>query len=302
MVTGDNQATVTFELTSSIKPFISTLNLIYGQFLDSNALTFTTPIPPESIPDDGSPGNVTATQLAQVNSINYQFKLRTTIGLYMYESNVVYLYPIAETTTTADRATTDAVNDNNITTITETTTATHRPTTPDATDRPTTVRPATPGTTDRPTTVRPTTPGTTDRPTTVRPTTPDATVRPTTPGAVNTTTVTEAMSTDNANLTAPTIIQVVATASGSIMVTWSKLDGASGYVVRYFDETGDLDELKNVSIHGHTSVCFTSLICPGVPLISVYNYEGESAQIFLWGLCEGFDVTTDSNNTFPIYM
>ena len=236
MVTGDNQATITFELTSSIKPLISTLNLIYGQFLDSNALTFTTPIPPESIPDDDTPGNITVTQIAHINSINYQFKLRTMIGLYMYESDVVYLYPIAETTTAADRATTDTMNDNDTTTLIETMADTHRPTTP--------------GTTDRPTTIRPTTPGGTERPTTVR---------PTTPGSVNnyyTTTGTEAISTDDANPTAPTIIQVVATASGSIMVTWSKLDGASGYVIRYFDETGDVDELKNVSLLRNTSVHF----------------------------------------------
>ena len=225
MVIGSNQATVTFELAGSIKPLISTLNLIYGQFLDSNALTFTVPISPESIPDDGTPGNITATQVPHVNSINYQFKLRTTIGLYTYESGVASLYPIAETTTAADRTTTDTVNDNDTTTLIETTTAVHRPTTPGATDRPTTVRPTTPG----------------------------ATLRPTTPGTVNdyyTTTVTEAISTDDDSPTAPTIIQVVATASGSIMVTWSRLDGASGYVVRYFDETGDVDELKMVSLCG----------------------------------------------------
>ena len=71
---------VTFELTSSIKPLITTLKLIYGQSLDANAVTLT--IPPESIPEGDAPGIITTTQLSQINNTNYQFKLRTVIGLY----------------------------------------------------------------------------------------------------------------------------------------------------------------------------------------------------------------------------
>jgi hypothetical protein len=223
VATGSNQATVTFELTSSIKSLISTLTLAYGQFLDSNALSFTITIPPESIPE-GAPGNITVNQLD--SDINYQFKLRTVIGLfYTYESDVAYLDAITETTTTSDMTTTDAVNDNDTTTlrVTGTTTAPPGPTTPG----------------------RPTTPSTT-----VAPTTPGAITTPTTPGAVNnySTTATEAISTNDISSLAPTILEVVPTTSGSIMVNWTKLEGASGYVVRYFDETGDLDGFKSVSL------------------------------------------------------
>ena len=175
------------------------LTLAYGQFLDSNALSFTTPIPPESIPEDG-PGNITATQLD--SDINYQFKLLTVIGqYYTYESEVVHLDAATETTTTSDVTITDAVNDNDTTTprVTGTTMAPPGTTTPG----------------------RPTTPGTTAGPTT-------------------------------SNASAPTIIQAVATTFESIMVTWSKLDGASGYVVRYFDESGDLENFKSVRLCVHT--------------------------------------------------
>ena len=189
------------------------LTLAYGQFLDSNALSFTTPIPPESIPEDG-PGNITATQLD--SDISYQFKLLTVIGrYYTYESAVVHLDASTETMTTSDvtTGTTDAVNDNDTTTlrVTGTTTAPPGPTTPG--------RPTTPEIPISPS--RSTTPGTTAGPTT-------------------------------SNTSAPTIIQVVATTFESIMVTWSKLDGASGYVVRYFDESGDLDNFKSVSLCVHT--------------------------------------------------
>ena len=118
---------VTFELTSSIKPLITTLKLIYGQSLDANTLTLT--IPPESIPEGDAPGVITITQLSQINNINYQFQLRTVIGLYTYESEVAFLYPSAETTTTADTTTTDDVNSNGMTTTTEAMTATERSTT-----------------------------------------------------------------------------------------------------------------------------------------------------------------------------
>ena len=204
VATGNKQAMVTFELTSSIKPLISTLKLIYGQSLDTNALTLT--IPPESIPE-GAPGNITAAQLSQINVINYQFKLQTVIGLYTYESEVVFLYPSAETTTAADGTTTDAVNNNDTTTVAETTavaeTETDGPTTTDAVNR------------------------------------------------YYTTTGTEAISTTDepTSFSAPTITQIVATGSKSILVIWSKLDGASGYVIRYFNETGNLDGFKSVSLN-----------------------------------------------------
>lgn len=223
IATGNNQATVTFELRNGIKPLISTLSLIYGQFLDVNALTFNVPIPSESIPDfEGAPGNITATQLD--TDISYQFKLITVIGLYVYESEVVILDAITETTTPSDVATTDAVIGNDTTTLTDTTVSTHIPTTPATT-----------------------------------------TARPTTPGATNdyctTAAVTEAISTDDGSSLVPMIteLEVVATSSQSILVTWSKLDGVSGYIVRYFDETGNLNELKSVSLHihvyRHMSVC-----------------------------------------------
>ena len=65
-----------------------------------------------------------------------------------------------------------------------------------------------------------------------------------------TTTATEAISTDQepTSFSAPIIIfitQVMATASGSIVVTWSRVNGASGYEVRYYNEIGNLDGLKS---------------------------------------------------------
>ena len=148
------------------------------------------------------------------------------IGLCTYESEVVILDAITENMTSSDMATTDAVIGNDTTTLTDTTVSTHIPTTP--------------GTT----TARPTTPGTT-------------TARPTTPGATNdyctTAAVTEAISTDDGSSLVPMIteLEVVATSSQSILVTWSKLDGVSGYIVRYFDETGNLNEFRSVSLHIH---------------------------------------------------
>ena len=161
---------------------------------------------------EDAPGSITAIQLD--SDISYQFKLRTVIGqYYTYESEVVRLDAATETTTTSDVTTTDAVNDNDTTT-------------PRVTG--TTVAPPGPTTPGRPTTPEiHTTPG--------RPTTPGTTVGPTT-----------------SNASAPTIIQVVAATFESIMVTWSKLDGASGYVVRYFDESGDLENFKSVRLCMHT--------------------------------------------------
>ena len=226
IATGNNQATVTFELRNGIKPLISTLSLIYGQFLNVNALTFNVPIPSESIPDfEGAPGNITATQLD--TDISYQFKLITVIGLYTYESEVVILDAVTENTTASDMATTDAVTSNDTTTLTDTTVSSHIPTTP--------------GTT----TTRPTTPSTT-------------TARPTTPGATNdyytTAAVTEAISTDDGSSLVPMITEVVANSPQSILVAWSKLNGVSGYVIHYFDETGNLNKSMSVSLHVHIRV------------------------------------------------
>ena len=223
IATGNNQATVNFELKNGIKPLISSLTLIYGQFLDVNALTFTVSILSESISNfEGATGNITATQLD--TDISYEFKLITVIGLYTYESEVVILDAVTENATTSDMATTDAVTSNDTTTLTDTTVSTHIPTTPSTT-----------------------------------------TTRPTTPGATNdyctTAAITEAISTDDGNSLVPMIteLEVVATSSQSILVTWSKLDGVSGYIVRYFDETGNLNDFRSVSLHihvyGRMSVC-----------------------------------------------
>ena len=86
---------MTFELSDSIKPLITTLRLSYGEILDANAMT--TAISVEGIPA-GAQGSVDIRELSNLNQTNYQFRLETVIGFYTYESDVVSLYPTTEVT------------------------------------------------------------------------------------------------------------------------------------------------------------------------------------------------------------
>ena len=161
MVSGNSTATVTFEFSDSIKPLISTLNLVYGETLNTGSKIRTTSV---SLDENlvGGQGSVVARDLNDIQDVNYKFMLRTVTGLYTYESAIVELYPTADNST--DAATT-------------------------ATD--TTLAPVLP---------------------------------------------------------APTIVQVdTINRSRSILITWSKLVDASGYVIQVYTETNDLATVKSVS-------------------------------------------------------
>ena len=161
MVSGNSTATVTFELSDSIKPLISTLDLVYGEILNTGSKIRTTSVSLDEIAVGGQ-GSVVARDLNDIQDVNYKFMLRTVTGLYTYESAIVELYPTADNST--DAATT-------------------------ATD--TTLAPVLP---------------------------------------------------------APTIVQVdTINRSRSILITWSKLVDASGYVIQVYTETNDLATVKSVS-------------------------------------------------------
>lgn len=88
---------VTFNLTSSILPLITSLKLVYGLSLQVNPLLNL--IPMEEISTDGE-GNMVVAQLPDANSVNYLFRLQTVIGFYVYDSDVVQLNPTTEATPT----------------------------------------------------------------------------------------------------------------------------------------------------------------------------------------------------------
>ena len=165
---------MTFNLTSSILPLITSLKLVYGRSLQVDPIL--NPIPPEEIPADGQ-SSVVVSQLPNVDSINYLFQLRTVIGFYTYDSAVVQLYPMTEAT-------------------------------------PTDVTTLTPGT-----------------------------------SANGTTSFTPSISPPF--LPAPTTVQVATpVVPTSILVTWSKLADASGYVIQYYNDS-ELVGVTSVSVHMH---------------------------------------------------
>ena len=191
-LSGNNRATIAFELTTSIKPLITSLTLIYGE-LNSEAMTIEISL--GDIQANGR-GSVEARELDQANNVNYLFQLQTVIGLYTYDSNIVPLHP----------------------------TTTEVPTTP---------LPTTPSMGEGPTTPLPSTPSMGEVPTTSSPSV----------------------------LPAPETVRIQSPAtSRSVVVTWSKLNSASGYVVQYFDESGELVGVNSVSKNSLRHVCNLYLI------------------------------------------
>ena len=94
---GARKVNVTFNLTSSILPLITSLKLVYSLSLQVDPLL--EPIPLEEISTNGE-GCVVVTQLPDANSVNYFFRLQTVVGFYIYDSDVVQLNPTTEATPT----------------------------------------------------------------------------------------------------------------------------------------------------------------------------------------------------------
>lgn len=245
VVTGNKEATVTFAVTDSIKPLISSLQLIYGQALDSDsAMTLT-------LPSIGTSETIVVSQLSQVNSINYQFKLRTVIGLYTYESNVAQLHTSTEPVTSATSSATTDITTAAVMATTEPeitmTTAAEEISTTEGTTLTGELTTSAEGTTMEMSTTEGTT--VTGESTTTAEGTTTAEDAVTTEDAETTSPVLLPTTPPPSILPAPMITQVlVPSGTRSILVMWSKLDEASGYAVLYHDKSGNLVGVKTVSV------------------------------------------------------
>ena len=100
LTSGDESVTVTFEFNANITRLISTVQLVYGEFLNASALTMT--ISGTDIPTGVGQHSVVVRDLPNLSTTNYLFKLRTSIGIITYDSifysEVASLYPTTPTT------------------------------------------------------------------------------------------------------------------------------------------------------------------------------------------------------------